>query len=265
MSEIASRALPEAGEIDESRIHDVDAFFRYQLADNAKFWRRFGVAVDLEGEDVLDLGCGHGALSLDIARRGARSVLGLDLSAQRIAYARAKVRAEAPDVLDFATTDVRALAGEVRFDRVVSKDTFEHVDDVAGTLAALHRLLRPGGAAMLGFSPLWYSPFGDHGELGSRLPWAHVLAGEARVLAAFNARNASRHESLPAAGFNMLQKRDFLAAFAASGLNTERLVVNPSEGGAKGLLAAGLRALSAVPGLDRYCTVGLYAILRRPA
>lgn len=264
MSDIASRAAPAPAEIDESLIHDVDAFFRYQLEDNLKFWRRFGLEVDVGGEDVLDLGCGHGALSLDLARRGARSVLGLDPAAQRVAYAEAKARPEAPHVLSFATTDVRELPGEARFDRVVSKDTFEHVGDVPGTMRALHRLLRPGGIAMLGFSPLWYSPFGDHGELGSRLPWAHVFAGEAPVLAAFNARNASRHASLREAGFNMLVKRDFLDAFSASGLVLDRLVVNPSEGGLKGVLATALRLLSAVPGLDRYCTVGLYAILRRP-
>jgi SAM-dependent methyltransferase len=265
MSDIAAPTLRPGDEIDERVIHDVDAFFRYQVEDNAKFWRRFGIEADVAGEDVLDLGCGHGALSLEVARRGARSVLGLDISAQRVAYAEARVRSQVPGVLAFAVADVRALPGEGRFDRVVSKDTFEHVGDVLGTLRALHRLLRPGGIAMLGFSPLWYSPFGDHGELGSRLPWAHVVAGEARVLAAFNARNDSRHASLKAAGFNMLTKRDFLAAFAASGLVLDHLAVNPSEGGLKGVLAAGLRVLSAVPGLDRYCAVGLYAVLRRPA
>jgi 2-polyprenyl-3-methyl-5-hydroxy-6-metoxy-1,4-benzoquinol methylase len=65
------------------------AYFHAQLQSNIEFWRRFGRQPDFEGKAVLDLGCGHGALSIDAARNGA-TVLGIDLDADRIEFAKGK-------------------------------------------------------------------------------------------------------------------------------------------------------------------------------
>ena len=61
------------------------------------------------------------------------------------------------------------------FDVVVSRDTFEHIHDLPEVLRHLARLLRPEGRVYVGFGPLYRSPFGDHGLLGLRLPWLHLL------------------------------------------------------------------------------------------
>src|SRR5687767_7405566 len=44
--------------------------------------------VQVEGADVLDLGCNDGALTMQYARKGTRSVLGLDIDAGAIERAR---------------------------------------------------------------------------------------------------------------------------------------------------------------------------------
>jgi 2-polyprenyl-3-methyl-5-hydroxy-6-metoxy-1,4-benzoquinol methylase len=46
---------------------------------------------DCAGKRVLDLRCGHGALSVDLAQAGGQ-VTGIDLDAERIAFATANVR-----------------------------------------------------------------------------------------------------------------------------------------------------------------------------
>lgn len=250
--------------IRESALFDVDAYFQDRTADNARFWRRLGGRPPLAGRHVLEFGCGHGALSLDAALAGAASVLGIDLSAERIAYARQKVEPEArPGALRFDCRDVADLDETESFDLVVSRDVMEHVYPLEPPLRAMARRLKPGGALYLGFSPLYYSPFGDHGELGVRLPWAHVVAGEGRVLAAFNRTNHSDFRSLREAGFNMLTPRQFRAAFAGLGLATEYLAVNAAEAPLKRLLMKGFDLLRRVPALERFFTVSIYTILRK--
>src|SRR5579859_1669392 len=49
--------------------------------------RRHLAAQVRPGEDVLDVGCGNGALSRDAVAAGARSVLGVDLSGPMLARA----------------------------------------------------------------------------------------------------------------------------------------------------------------------------------
>jgi cyclopropane-fatty-acyl-phospholipid synthase len=78
------------------------------------------------GMRVLDIGCGWGGLSLYLHARTGAEVLGVTLSTEQLAVARA--RAEAAGVADkvrFELIDYRAVKG--RFDRVVSVGMFEHV------------------------------------------------------------------------------------------------------------------------------------------
>jgi SAM-dependent methyltransferase len=49
---------------------------------------------DVRGLRVLDLGCGGGRLAVDLAERGASSVLGVDVSERMLALARAHPRVE---------------------------------------------------------------------------------------------------------------------------------------------------------------------------
>ncbi len=91
---------------------------------------------------VLEVGCGHGALTRRVARR-AHSVLALDLSPEMIRLARAHPARPANvdyRVGDVTTADLPAAA----FDVVLSVATVHHVPLVP-TIRRLAAAVRPGG------------------------------------------------------------------------------------------------------------------------
>lgn len=95
-----------------------------------------------DGETVLDAACGVGYGSAVLARR-ARRVVGVDVNADAISYARARYASEN---VEFATADVTTLPFEDRsFGVVVSFETIEHLTDPARFLRDVARVLRGDG------------------------------------------------------------------------------------------------------------------------
>ena len=67
-------------------IRDLEYFDRGKI-ENEKFWRRFGYQPDFKDRTILDFGCGHGSLCVDLAKNGARSVNGIDLEDKLLNFA----------------------------------------------------------------------------------------------------------------------------------------------------------------------------------
>lgn len=124
-----------------------------------------------EGDRFLDVGCGWGALVEHAARRhGARS-LGITVSANQLAVARARL-ARLGEVARVAPHDYRTLREEGPFDKIASVGMMEHVGRarLGEYFAAIHRLLRPGG--------LFLNHAIAVGEgRGPTLRWAHQRGG----------------------------------------------------------------------------------------
>ena len=223
-----------------------------------EFWRRFGKLPAFAGKRVLDFGCGHGAMSLQMAEQGAH-VVGVDLDQRRIDWAQEHVATRpVRGSLEFVLADVTTLGLKDRFDVVVSKDSFEHIDQLGHALIALRDALAARGQIWAGFSPLYFSPWGDHGRTGMKAPWAHTLPRPA-VLAA-----ASRHQGHPvptlnAIGLNAMTPASFRQLVAAVGLRFESLLYNRGD---KRLLRA-LDVLRRWSLIERYTTVGIYAVMVR--
>jgi SAM-dependent methyltransferase len=90
---------------------------------------------------LIDAGCGTGTFLEEMA--GTCGVLGLDDHAESIALARPRVEAVGGRVLQTALDRVDLPSGCAAV--VTLMDVLEHLDDDAGAVGELTRLLRPGG------------------------------------------------------------------------------------------------------------------------
>jgi ubiquinone/menaquinone biosynthesis C-methylase UbiE len=104
------------------------------------------------GFSLLDVGCGPGTITLDLAERVAPgSVIGLDRDAGVLAGAertRSQRETEGRAVanVSFRTGDVYALEGpDASFDVVHAHQVLQHLTDPVAALREMRRVLRPGG------------------------------------------------------------------------------------------------------------------------
>lgn len=99
-------------------------------------------------ERVLDVGCGHGALTRHMAKKIPEgTILGIDLSEKMIAYA-SSVNQKAPNVI-FLTGDATNLPFYNQFDLVVSSFTLHWVLEQEKAYQSLYRCLVPGGKLLV--------------------------------------------------------------------------------------------------------------------
>ena len=122
--------------------------------------RRLGPWFEVAGRDLVDLGSGTGELCRLARDAGARRIVGVNLSADELAYARAWVGAGVDFVCQDAAEYLEGCANE-SLDVVFAMNFLEHLDKdtLVRILEASHRCLRPGGA-LVAMVPNATSPFG---------------------------------------------------------------------------------------------------------
>jgi SAM-dependent methyltransferase len=101
-----------------------------------------------DGMRLLDVGCGPGTLTVDLARRvgPTGTAVGVDLSAAVVHEAAAHAATEGAANLTFHAGDFRSPGlAEGSFDVVHAHQVLQHLRDPVAALAAMGRLARPGG------------------------------------------------------------------------------------------------------------------------
>lgn len=101
-------------------------------------------------ESVLDVGCGDGKITADFATTLPKGrVIGVDSSAEMIAYATRTYATRQYPNLTFAYVDARSLDFDQKFDLCFSNATLHWVNDHEAFLNGARRSLRPGGRLVI--------------------------------------------------------------------------------------------------------------------
>ena len=107
---------------------------------------------DLHGRRILDAGCGTGALSIELARRGAE-IVAIDLSPTLVAHAQTLAdEAGYGHAIRFSSGDMLASAFG-RFDHVVLMDSLIHYEEADAVEALASLAARTNGSIAFTFAP----------------------------------------------------------------------------------------------------------------
>jgi len=103
-----------------------------------------------DGQDILELGCGWGSLTLWMAERFPRSrILAVSNSAPQREFVLGRARARALANVEVLTCDMNRFEAGRRFDRIVSVEMFEHMRNWEALLGRAAGWLRPDGRLFL--------------------------------------------------------------------------------------------------------------------
>lgn len=121
----------------------------------------FGREVPERSANILDVGCGQGALSRELQERGYLRLSGCDWLPCEALTAKARD-------FNYAQVDINATGlahyADSSFDAVVCSDVIEHLENPAKALAEIARVLRTGGKAVVSVPNAF--------NLMERLSWA---------------------------------------------------------------------------------------------
>jgi SAM-dependent methyltransferase len=106
-----------------------------------------------DGQRCLDIGCGGGDVTVELARRVAPhgKAVGADIDELQLDIARREARAHGVTNIEFRTLDIRTIDEDIvsGFDFVYARFLLTHLSDPSNAVAALFRYLRPGGLVLL--------------------------------------------------------------------------------------------------------------------
>ena len=102
---------------------------------------------DLQGKNVLDVGCCGGYFSVLFAKQGAH-VTGIDVSKSAIAAAVYYAKQQSASC-SFLCGDLSVVPAAKKFDFILAKDVIEHVQDDNAFVEQLSSKLAPGGQLVI--------------------------------------------------------------------------------------------------------------------
>jgi 2-polyprenyl-3-methyl-5-hydroxy-6-metoxy-1,4-benzoquinol methylase len=129
---------------------------------------------EIKNLTILDVGCGVGTLSLFLASRGAKKILGIDLASDAIVQAEAARQALKLKNLSFRSEKLTATTG--KFDLIIASEIIEHVPDAKKFVTLLSANLKKGGSLIL-TTPYAHNFLRDHGYLKKH----DVYAGHLKI------------------------------------------------------------------------------------
>ena len=227
-------------------------------------WSHIGFSLsekDLDGKVIMEFGCGYGGDTVELAKSGAKLVVGVDIRHSVLDVARGRAATEGVSdrclFLNVTTEDMSRFQRAA--DIIISIDAFEHYSEPDRVLRDMERYLQPGGTIVIAFGPPWWHPYGSHLQFMTQLPWVHVLFAEhviLKVRGRYRSDGAVRFEDVEG-GLNRMSIKRFIEIVRNSSFKFAQLRLVPIR--RTGLLH---RALGPV-GRELFTSVVQAALVRK--
>jgi SAM-dependent methyltransferase len=130
---------------------DLPAYYQYmreEIKRDRDIANLIAARTEIQGKDVLDVGCGYGGLLIVMKEAGAASLTGIEVDPNRVEWSNKRLESLGYPAKVFEYDVCRPEAPEIlgSFDIVLAQDVMEHVPDPSLTIEHLCRMLRPDGA-----------------------------------------------------------------------------------------------------------------------
>ena len=132
----------------------LDHWFRKDM------YQRFDWVMERAGNvrdrSICDVGCGSGRFVNELARRGARRVLGIDVAPEMLKMARELVTSNGvASRCDFVHTDVLHWTPREQFDMTIAIGFWDYIADPPGRLRVIRQMTREGGKFLSAWPRYW--------------------------------------------------------------------------------------------------------------
>ena len=247
-----------------------------------QYLQPFNLQSIIANRTVLDYGSGYGGRTVWMAQT-ARSVRGVEIFPSMVEKSQVFAAFKNATNVEFSLgSEERILFEDGSFDVVVSFDVLEHVANPGAILREMYRVLKPGGTAVIVFTP-YFGAFAHHLNYITLLPGLHWLWRPETLIAVvndmldeepcFRALGVQR-QAAPRVGhngwrrvlptLNGLTKSDFVKCERAAGFRRHYLCSTPildryPLGGPVCRLFN--RALARVPVVDELVSINLVSVL----
>ncbi len=130
----------------------LDKVFRRDMFQRFEF--TIGNCQPIAGRTFLDVGCGSGLYVIELARKGAATVVGIDIAADMLALCRQFAEREnVQDRCTFAVSDLLQYSPDAPFDVTIGIGLFDYISDPLPVIAKMRQVTTD--KVVLSFPRLW--------------------------------------------------------------------------------------------------------------
>lgn len=116
----------------------LDRYFRWDMY--ARYEYTLKHSEPIVGKSFLDIGCGTGVYSVELAKRGARKVIGLDIAQNMLDVCRKRSESAGVAQCEFIHSDLIEYRPDSKFDVSIGIGLFDYIRDPLPVLKKMHEL-----------------------------------------------------------------------------------------------------------------------------
>lgn len=180
-------------------------------------WRAIKKFIKNTASPVLDIGCGNGAFSMEIAKRSCTFVVGLDINRKDVSFAKKVARTRKINNVDFLIADAKKLPLRTGvFKAAICLEVLEHIQEDYMVLSESSRVLEKDGQLIITSVLPSYTLYSFLPIFCSNLNYANFFLEMDHLRDGYTIYNLE--QKLIFNGFKLLTYKEFVKFFGSIGV-----------------------------------------------